>query len=144
MMLSPQHICVQLADSTIRYPKGIVKNVLVRVRDSFVLANFLVMNIEGNLGIELILGRPFLRAARARIDIGRGEIRFRIGKEDMFFRFKHREEQRFLIYQDSEGQALWGEPLPQSEHQPTAPTWKKKMKKVWRKVESVSLSTSPR
>jgi len=64
------------------------------------------MDIEGDLGMQLILGRPFLRAARARIDVGRGEIPFRVGKEDMFIRFKHREEQRFLIHQDSEGQTL--------------------------------------
>ena len=70
------------------------------------------MDIEGDLGMQLILGRPFLRTARARIDVGRGEIRFRVGKEDMFIRFKHKEEQRFLIHQDSEGQTLWGEPLP--------------------------------
>ena len=55
---------------------------------SFVLADFVVMDIEGDPEIELILGRPFLRAARARIDVGRGEICFRIGKENMFFRFK--------------------------------------------------------
>ena len=89
-------MCVQLADSTIRYLEGIAKNVLVRVRDSFVLADFVVMDIEGDLGIELIIGRPFLRATRARIDIGRVEICFRVGKENMFFRFKQREEQRIL------------------------------------------------
>ena len=76
--LSPTYMCVQLTDSTIRYPEGIAKNVLVRMWDSFILVDFVVKNIEGDLGIELILGRPFLRAARARIDIGRGEIRFRV------------------------------------------------------------------
>ena len=81
-------MCVQLADSTIRYPEGIAKNVLVCVRDSFVLADFVVMDIEGDLGIELIIGRPFLRAARARINVGRGEILFRVGRENMFFRLK--------------------------------------------------------
>ena len=30
---------------------------------------FVVIDIEGDLGIELILGRPFLRAARARINV---------------------------------------------------------------------------
>jgi len=55
---------------------------------------------------DIILGRPFLRAARARINVGRGEICFRMEKKDMFFRSKHREEQRFLIRLDSEGQAL--------------------------------------
>jgi len=104
--LFPTYMCVQLADSTIRYPEGIVESILVRVNESFILANFVVMEVEGDLGIQLILGRPFRRAAKARIVVGRGEIRFRVGKEDMFFRFKHREEQRFLIHQDSEGQAL--------------------------------------
>ena len=90
-------MCVQLADSTIRYLEGIVKNVLVCVRDSFVLADFVVMDMEGDLGIDLVLGRPFLRSAKARIDVGKGEIRFHVGREDMFFRFKKREEQHFMI-----------------------------------------------
>ena len=44
-VVSPTYMCVLLTDSTIRYPDGIVKNVLVRVRDSFVLADFVVMDI---------------------------------------------------------------------------------------------------
>ena len=55
------------------------------------------MDMEGDLGVDLVLGRPFLRSAMARIDVGKGEIRFRVGREDMFFRFKKREEQRFMI-----------------------------------------------
>ena len=88
LALSPTYTCVQLTDSTIRYAEGIARSVLVRVRDSFVHADFVVMDIEGDLGIKLILGRPFLRAARVRIDVGRGEVHSRVGKENMFFRFK--------------------------------------------------------
>ena len=94
--------------------------------------------MEGDLGVDLVLGRPFLRSAKARIDVGKGEIRFRVGREDMFFRFKKREEQRFMIQQDSKGQALWGAPEPR----PSAPKRKKKAKKVWRKVESSASSSS--
>ena len=47
---------------------------LVRVNGSFILANFTVMDMEGDLGMHLILGRAFLRAAKARIDVGKGEI----------------------------------------------------------------------
>ena len=50
------------------------------------------MDIEGDLRVDLILERPFLRAAKARIDVGKGEIQFHVEKEDMFFKFKHREE----------------------------------------------------
>jgi hypothetical protein len=79
-----------------------------------------MMDMEGNLGVDLVLGRPFLRFAKARIDVGKGEIHFCVGREDMFFRFKKREEQRFMIQKDSEGQALWGAPEPQPEQRPSA------------------------
>jgi len=141
--LSQTYMFVQLTDSTIRYPEGIAKNVLVRVHDSFILANFVVMDIEGDLGIELILGRPFLRAARARIDVGRGEIRFRIGKGNMFFRFKQREEQRILNQQDDEGQALWDAPESPPSRPTTTRSKKRRATKVWRKVASSSSSSSP-
>ena len=141
--LSQTYMCVQLTDSTIRYPKGIANNVLVRVHDSFVLANFVVMDIEGDLGIELILGRPFLRAARAMIDVGRGEIRFRVGKGNMFFRFKQREEQRILNQQDDEGQALWDAPESPPSRPTTTRSKRRRAKKMWRKVASSSLSNSP-
>ena len=141
--LSPTYMCVQLADSTIQYTEGIAKNVLVRVRDSFVLADFVVMDIEGDLGIELILGRPFLRAARARIDVGRGEICFRVGKENMFFRFKQREEQRILNRQDDEGQAIWDAPESPLSRPMTTRSKRRRANKMWRKVTSSPLSNSP-
>ena len=143
LLFPPITMLVQLADSTIWYPEGIAKYIFVRVRDSFVLADFVVMDMEGDLGVDLVLGRPFLRSAKARIDVGKGEIYFRVGREDMFFRFKKKEEQRFMIQQDSEGQALWGAPEPQPEQRPSTPKRKKKEKKVWRKVESSASSSSP-
>ena len=73
--------------------------------------------MEGDLAVDLVLGRPFLRSAKARIDVGKGEICFRVGRDNMFFRFKKREEQRFMIQQGSEGQALWGALEPQPEYQ---------------------------
>ena len=54
--LSPSMMCVQLADSTIRYPEGIVHNVLVQVKDTFITVDFVVLDMEGDLGISLILG----------------------------------------------------------------------------------------
>ena len=54
--LSQTTMLVQLADSTVRYPEGIIENIFVRVRDSFILANFVVMDMEGDLRVDLILG----------------------------------------------------------------------------------------
>ena len=70
--LSPTTMVAQLADSTIRFPKGIAKHIFIRVRDSFILADFVVMDMEGDLEVDLVLGRPFLRSAKARIDVGKG------------------------------------------------------------------------
>ena len=54
--LSPTTMLVQLADSTIWYPEGKAEHVFIRVRDSFILADFVVMDMEGNLGVDLVLG----------------------------------------------------------------------------------------
>jgi len=54
--LSPTMMCVQLADSTVKYPKGVVKNLLVRFKGTSILADFVVLDMEGDLGIPLIFG----------------------------------------------------------------------------------------
>jgi len=80
-------MCVQLADSTVRYPDGVVENLLVKVKDTFILADFVVLDMEGDLRVPLILGRPFLRNTNARIDVGTGKISFRIMGNARKFKF---------------------------------------------------------
>jgi hypothetical protein len=87
----------------------IVKNLLVKVKGSFILTDFVVLDMEGDLGILLILGQPFLRDAKARIDVGARKISLRIMGWNMMFRFQPMEEQFYLIHQDDEGQGLWAE-----------------------------------
>jgi len=72
--LSPTTMCVQLADSTVRYPEGVVENLMVKVRNTFILVDFVVLDMEGDLGIPLKLGRPFLKDTNVRIDVGTGKI----------------------------------------------------------------------
>ena len=45
---------------------------MVKVKNTYILVDFVVLDMEGDLGIPLILGRPFLKDANARIDVGRG------------------------------------------------------------------------
>ena len=97
--LSETHMFVQLADSIVRHPEGIVKNIYVRVRNCFILADFVILNMEGDLGLDLILGRPFLSSVKARIDVGSREVQFRIGVYNIFFKFLYRKEQMFVIQQ---------------------------------------------
>ena len=64
----------QIADSTVWHPEGIVENIYVRIRNCFVLADFVILNLDGDLGLNLILGRPFLNSVNARIDVESGEV----------------------------------------------------------------------
>ena len=80
-------MCVQLADSTMRYPEGVMENLLVKVKNTFILTDFMVLDMEGDLRIPLILGRPFLRDTNARIDVGIGKISLRIMGKTMKFKF---------------------------------------------------------
>ena len=84
--LSPTTMCVQLADSTVRYPEGVVENLMVQVRNTFILVDFVVLDMEGDLGIPLKLGRPFLKDTNVRIDVGTGKISLRIMGKIMKFR----------------------------------------------------------
>ena len=70
--VSSTTMCVQLADSTVRYLEGVVENLLVKVKNTFILADTVVLDMEGDLRIPLILERPFLTNTNARIDVGAG------------------------------------------------------------------------
>jgi hypothetical protein len=99
-------LTIQLADSSIKYPEGIVESLLVNVRSSYVFANFVVLDTLEE--ILLILRRPFLRDVNARIDVGAGKIQFRIRRRNMTFKFQANEEQCYLM-QDEEARR-WREP----------------------------------
>ncbi|XP_071695080.1 uncharacterized protein [Rutidosis leptorrhynchoides] len=56
--LLPTKMTIQLADHTIRYPKGIVENVLVKVDRFLYHMDFVVMDIKKDLDTPSVLGRP--------------------------------------------------------------------------------------
>jgi hypothetical protein len=83
--LVPTSMCLQLADQLVRYPSGIAKNVQVKIWEFLVPVDFMVLDMHWDSRVSLILGRPFLSTANARINVGWGEITFEInGKEEKF------------------------------------------------------------
>jgi hypothetical protein len=74
--LPPTDIRVQLADSTIRKPKGKLYHIPVWIHQQVVFTDFIVL--EGNLDMRLIFGCPFLRSVKAQINIWAETIRFNI------------------------------------------------------------------
>nr|KYP72283.1 hypothetical protein KK1_004871 [Cajanus cajan] len=52
---------LQPADRSIKYPYGVIENMLIKV-DKFIFpADFVVMDMEEDSAIPIILGRPFMR-----------------------------------------------------------------------------------
>ncbi|XP_022040424.1 uncharacterized protein LOC110942970 [Helianthus annuus] len=65
--LTPMRMSLSLADRSVKYPCGIVENLLVKV-DKFVFpVDFVILDMEADERVPIILGRPFLRTAKAII-----------------------------------------------------------------------------
>ncbi|XP_057999286.1 uncharacterized protein LOC131178345 [Hevea brasiliensis] len=61
--LKPTTISLQLADRSIKYPVGILENVPLKVGKFFIPMDFVVLEIEEDVRMPIILGRPFLATA---------------------------------------------------------------------------------
>ncbi|XP_073120288.1 uncharacterized protein [Henckelia pumila] len=81
----PTRVSLQLADRSIKYPRGIIEDVLVKV-DKFIFpVDFVVLDMEEDLDMSLILGRPFLATGKALIDVQKGKLLLRVGEEEITF-----------------------------------------------------------
>ncbi|XP_073121929.1 uncharacterized protein [Henckelia pumila] len=78
-------ISLQLADMSIKYPRGIIEDVLVKVGKFIFSVDFVVFDMEETLDMPLILGRPFLATGKALIDVQKGELLLRVGEEKISF-----------------------------------------------------------
>ncbi|XP_019181656.1 PREDICTED: uncharacterized protein LOC109176714 [Ipomoea nil] len=84
--LTPTGMTFRLADGSIRYPKGIVEDVLVRIKDFIIPVDFVVLDVgHDNLDVPLIFERPFLATCRAIIDVGMGKLTLRVENEEAKF-----------------------------------------------------------
>ncbi|XP_039145642.1 uncharacterized protein LOC120282873 [Dioscorea cayenensis subsp. rotundata] len=73
----PTTITLQLADRSLKHPRGVIEDVLVKI-DKFIFpAEFIVLDIEEDKDIPIILGRPFLATGRVIIDVQKGELHLR-------------------------------------------------------------------
>lgn len=78
-------ISLQLADRFIKYPRGVIEDVLVKM-DKFIFpADFVVLDMEEDQEVLLILGRPFLATGRTLIDVKKDELTLRVNKEEVMF-----------------------------------------------------------
>jgi len=74
---------LQLADRSVKIPRGIVDDVLIKVDKFYFPVNFIVLDTEPvqNVGVQIpvILGRPFLVMANTLINCRTGVMKISFG-----------------------------------------------------------------
>src|SRR5438270_9075289 len=83
--VKPTQMTLQLADRSVVHPRGIVEDVLVKVDKFIYPVDLVVLDMAEDRSIPLILGRAFLKTARAIIDVDEGKIILRAGDESVEF-----------------------------------------------------------
>ncbi|GJT42691.1 reverse transcriptase domain-containing protein [Tanacetum coccineum] len=80
---------LELANRTICTPAGIARDVFVPVGKFTFPADFIIVDYESDPRVPLILGRPFLRTARALIDVHGEEMILRDGDERLILNMRN-------------------------------------------------------
>nr|GEV47453.1 reverse transcriptase domain-containing protein [Tanacetum cinerariifolium] len=87
--LIPTRMTLELANRAFCTPDGIARDVIIPVGKFTFPADFVVVDYESDPRIPLILGRPFLRTARALIDVHGEEMILCDGDERLTLNMKH-------------------------------------------------------
>nr|XP_023911585.1 uncharacterized protein LOC112023194 [Quercus suber] len=84
--LNKNGVVIQLAERSIAYPKGVVEDVLVQVNDLVFPTDFYVLDMEnGDQTTPILLGRPFLKTSKTKIDVHSGTLTMEFNGEIVKF-----------------------------------------------------------
>ncbi|XP_070668511.1 uncharacterized protein [Malus domestica] len=75
--LKKDGVIIQLVNRSNAYPKGVLEDVLVQVNHLIFLADFYVLDMEDSAhstSLSILLGRPFMKTARTKIDVFKGTL----------------------------------------------------------------------
>ncbi|GKF20869.1 reverse transcriptase domain-containing protein, partial [Tanacetum coccineum] len=79
--LTPTCMTLEIADRSITQPISIAEDVDVKVGKFQFPADFVVIDFDADPRVPLILWRSFLKTGRALIDVYKGKLTLRVGKE---------------------------------------------------------------
>ena len=105
--LKPTNITLSLADRSVKIPKGIVEDVLVKVDKFYYLVDFVVLDTEpiesGPNHVPIILGRPFFATANAIINCRNGVMQLTFGNMALELNIFHLNHKHKLVEGETEG-----------------------------------------
>ena len=99
--LKPTNITLSLADQSVKIPKGIVEDVLVKVDKFYYPVDFVVLDTEpienGPNHVPIILGRPFMATANAIINCLNGVMQLTFGNMTLELNIFHLNNKHKLV-----------------------------------------------
>ena len=105
--LKPTNITLSLADRSVKIPKGIVEDVLVKVDKFYYPVDFVVLDTEpianGPNHVPIILGRPFLATANAIINCRNGVMQLTFGNMTLELNIFHLNHKHKSLEGEMEG-----------------------------------------
>ena len=105
--LKPNNITLSLADRSVKIPKGIVEDVLVKVDKFYYLVDFVALDTKpiasGPNHVPIILGRPFLATANAIINCRNGVMQLTFGNMTLELNIFHLNHKHKPVEGEMEG-----------------------------------------
>ena len=106
-VLKPTNITLSLADRSVKIPKGIVEEVLVKVEKFYYPMDFVVLDTEpivvGPNHVPIILGRPFLATSNAIINCRNGVMQLTFGNMTLELNIFHLSNKHKLAEDERQG-----------------------------------------
>ncbi|GJT27391.1 putative reverse transcriptase domain-containing protein [Tanacetum coccineum] len=84
--LAHTRLTIELTNKIIKHLRGIAENVIVRIGKFIFPIDFIILEIPEDNDVPLILGRPFLSTAHAKIIVFKRKITLRVGEEKLIFK----------------------------------------------------------
>ncbi|XP_062075446.1 uncharacterized protein LOC133779508 [Humulus lupulus] len=81
----PTTVSLQMVDRSVKQPRGVIEDVLVKVGKFIFPTDFIILDMEEDANIPIILGRTFLAIGTALIDVQKGELKLRVQNEEVKF-----------------------------------------------------------
>ena len=104
--LKPTNITLSLADRSVKIPKGIVEDVLVKIEKFYYPVDFVVLDTEPIANepnhVPIILGRPFLATANVIINFRNGVMQLTFGNMTLELNIFHLNNKNKLLADENQ------------------------------------------
>ena len=68
--MDPTFVRLQMADQTVLFLEGLARDILIKIKNTYIVVDFIMLDMGSNTDVPIILGRLFLSTVDATIYMG--------------------------------------------------------------------------